>query len=171
MSRRSKREMAPPPQPFPCSSPSVPMPPAAPPGSSGPRCFLAPPASMNTMMGSAAPGPWWCGPPLPQQTMPWWPAPSCGGGTAASSSQPVQKDDIDSDPEEWQVPPAHIFASLFWRSSRYWYSRQDELPASVVPRRSSSSTPTSYRIIFPLQRRSFLHGPPPPEQPGFRPPP
>jgi len=35
-----------------------------------------------------------------------------------------------------------------------------ELPASVVPRRSSFSTPTSYRIIFPLQRRSFRALPP-----------
>ncbi|XP_021317321.1 actin cytoskeleton-regulatory complex protein PAN1 isoform X2 [Sorghum bicolor] len=114
MSRRSKREMASPPQ---ISSPSVPMMPAARPREmapppqisspsasdflSGPGCFPTPPASINTTMGSAAPSPWWCGPPVPQQGMSWWPAPSCGGGATASSSQSVQKDDIDSDPKEW----------------------------------------------------------------------
>jgi hypothetical protein len=103
MSRRSKREMVPSPQPFPSSSLSVHGLPPTPPGSSTPGCFPAPPASMKTTPGSAAPVPWWCGPPVPQQAMPWWPAPSCGGGAAASSSQPVQKDDIDSDPNEWQV--------------------------------------------------------------------
>jgi len=75
---------------------------------------------MKSTPASTAPGPWWCGPPVSPQGMPaaactWWPAPSYGGGAAASSSKPVQKDDIDSDPNEWQVPPAaYIFASFFY---------------------------------------------------------